>query len=80
MYIETSKRQEGFPYKNSHPKCFTIKLDVRFRGILQHCCQSENIHWLVPRRNLLQLAQVPNTRVQKKLQFYRNVSSCSFLS
>ncbi len=25
----------------------TVKPDVRFRAILQHCCQSENIHWLV---------------------------------
>ena len=22
MYIETSKQQQGFPCKNSHPKCF----------------------------------------------------------
>ena len=25
----------------------TVKPDVRFPRILQHCCQSENIHWLV---------------------------------
>ena len=66
MYTTTSKQQEGYTFKDSHPKCFittnsTAKLspgavnrgDVHVLSVIQ---RSIRIHFVIIRRNGLSIA------------------------